>query len=89
MKLLTFDQVMRRSPRWISVKDALPSDNITFVFFIGGNYTLTSGIFWRKHGEEPRFYVRAGESLFPCEWAEYWMPAPNDPRYADKANPTT
>jgi len=81
MNLLTFRQVDSRRPRWISVKKALPADNITSVFFIGGNYVLTSGLFWRRAGEPPRFYVQSGENLFPCDWVEYWMPAARDPRH--------
>lgn len=84
MNLLTFAQYDRRRPRWISVKEALPADNIVFVFFIGGNYVLTAGVFWRRADHPPMFYVQGGQNFFPCEWVEYWMPAANDPRHVAK-----
>jgi len=80
MKLLTFQEVDRRRPRWISVKDALPADNIVRVYFIGQNYMLTDGIFWRRTGSPAGFYLQVGDKLLLCDWVEYWMPAANDPR---------
>ena len=70
----------KKRGEWIPASD--PPERVESVLMRGGKYWACQGIYSpEKLTHSPAgFYLRSGSDLIYCDWVEWWIPMPNNPK---------